>query len=123
MATEEAVFAFVRGSIPSAWALELLLLMRREQQRAWQVDTLVAELRGSRELVSQSLGQLEAAGLVTAGERGDYAYGPKTAELAGLADALAELYGQKPLAVLGAIFSAPSSRIRSFADAFLFRKK
>lgn len=122
MVNEEAVLAFVRSTIPSAWALELLLLLRREPKRAWPVEALVAELRGSHELVSQSLGPLEAAGLVKAGE-GGYSYGPQTAELAELVDALAELHGHKPLAVLSTIFSAPSGRIRSFADAFLFRKR
>jgi hypothetical protein len=123
MAAEEAVLAFVRQSIPSAWALELLLLMRREPSRAWRAETLVAQLRGSEELVSQGLAMLAAAGLVAAGDDGEQVYRPQTPELAELVDALAELHAQKPLAVLGAIFSAPSGRIRTFADAFLFRKK
>lgn len=120
---EEAVLDFVRGSVPSAWALELLLLMRRQRERAWRPEALVSELRGSLELVSQSLAALSEAGLVAADGRGQYAYQPRTPELAEMIDAVAELHAQKPLTVLSAIFSAPSGRIRTFADAFLFRKK
>jgi DNA-binding HxlR family transcriptional regulator len=123
MVSEEQVLAFVRSSIPSAWALELLLLLRRERVRAWRADALVAELRGSEELVAQSLAMLTEAGLVAVSETGEYAYRPERAELAELIDALADLHAHKPLTVLSTIFSAPSSRIRSFADAFLFRKK
>ena len=123
MVNEEQILAFVRHAVPSAWALELLLLMRREPGRSWDPEALVAHLRGSLELVSKSLAALTEAGLVSADDRGHYAYRPQTAELAELTDALAELHAQKPLAVLSAIFTAPSDRIRSFADAFLFRKK
>jgi hypothetical protein len=123
MVDEEAVFAFVRDSIPSAWALELLLLMRRERERKWRAEALVAELRGSTELVTRSLMTLSEAGLIEADDAGEHAYRPRTPELAEMVEALAELHAKKPLRVLTTILSAPSSRIRSFSDAFLFRKK
>jgi hypothetical protein len=123
MTTEEAVLAFVRGSIRSAWALEMLLLLRRDPQRAWSAEALVAELRGSVDLLNQSAASLAAAGLVDIVETGQYVYRPRASQLAELVDALAELYAHKPVAVLSTIFSAPADRIRSFADAFLFKRK
>jgi hypothetical protein len=36
---------FIRSSSKSVWALELLLLMRRERSREWSVDDLIRELR------------------------------------------------------------------------------
>ena len=80
------------------------------------------ELRGSEHLVNESVAALAAAGVVELGETG-IRYGPQSSELGTVVTALVELYGQKPLAVLRAIFTSPSEKIRSFSDAFLFQKK
>lgn len=118
---EETVLSFVRGSIASAWSLELLLLLHRNPERSWSGEALVRELRGSEPLVAESVAALGQAGIVEIGEMG-VRYRPRSPELDGLVTALVELYRQKPIAVLRTIFSAPSDKIRSFADAFLFRK-
>jgi hypothetical protein len=119
---EEAVLSFVRSAIKSAWSLELLLLLHRNKQRSWTGEELVRELRGSEHLVSESVGALSAAGLVEVTETGAR-YLPQSPELAALVAALVELYAQKPISVLRTIFTSPADKIRSFADAFLFKKK
>jgi hypothetical protein len=119
---EEIVLSFVRSAIKSAWSLELLLLLYRDPQLWWTGEALVRELRGSEHLVNESVAALAAAGVVELGETGTR-YGPQSSELGTLVTALVELYGQKPLAVLRAIFTSPSEKIRSFSDAFLFQKK
>jgi len=119
---EEIVLSFVRSAIKSAWSLELLLLLHRDPQRTWTGEALVRELRGSDSLVNESLAALTAAGVVETTENGAR-YNPRSRELDSLVVALVDLYGQKPIAVLHTIFTAPSDKIRSFADAFLFRKR
>jgi len=119
---EEAVLAFVRGSIKSAWALELLVLLRRDPQQGWTRDRLVRELRGSPQLVDEAQASLALAGLAELTETG-VRYRPQSAEAAQCVDALVALYGDKPITVLRTIFTSPSDKIRSFADAFLFQKK
>jgi hypothetical protein len=84
---------------------------------------LVRELRGSPALVAESLAALNAAGLVAATADGAYVYLPQTAELDEVAGGLAALYASKPLAVFHAIFATPEDKLRSFSDAFLFKKK
>lgn len=118
---EAAVLSFVRSAIKSSWSLELLLLLHRDPQRLWSGEALVRELRGSPPLVNESLTALRAAGIVEIAEAGAR-YRPQSRELGELAAALVELYRQKPTTVLHTIFNAPSDKIRSFADAFLFRK-
>lgn len=120
--TEEAVLSFVRGSIRSAWTLELLLLLRREPERRWTFDALVRELRASSASITQSLKSLHAAGVVAL--IGDEAcmYQADRPELDELASALMELYEHKPITVLRTIFTSPNDRIRSFSNAFLFRR-
>lgn len=118
---EAAVLSFVRSSIKSAWSLELLLLLHRNPQRSWSGAELVRELRGSPPLVNESLADLRAAGIIEINETGAR-FRPQSRERGELAAALVELYRQKPTTVLHTIFNAPSDKIRSFADAFLFRK-
>jgi hypothetical protein len=42
---------FVRRSFESVWALELILMMRRENTRCWSVSELTQQLRASELLV------------------------------------------------------------------------
>ncbi len=119
---EDTVLQFVRTVIPSAWTLELLLLLHRDPQQQWTCEGLVRELRGTLGLVFQNLSVLINAGLVAETGDGRFTYRPKSAELSALADGLAELYAQKPITVLKTIFTTPSDKIRLFADAFFFKK-
>lgn len=119
---EEAVLSFVRNALGSAWSVELLLLLQREPRRSWSADALVRELRGSTQLVEESVAFLAAAGLVEIAPRGEIAYKPRSPELAELVAALADLHAQKPFTVLRTIFTSPSDKIRSFSDAFRFKK-
>jgi hypothetical protein len=119
---EETVLAFVRSSIKSGWSLELLLLLHREPQKCWSVDALIRELRGSQHLVDKSVATLRAAGLLAVAEAG-VSYQPQSPERAELTAALADLYANKPITVMNAIFASPNDKIRSLSDAFLFQKK
>jgi hypothetical protein len=121
--TEEAVLSFVKSTIKSAWPLEVLLLMRRAPGAVWTVDALVHELRASTGAVDASLASLIAAGLVATRDTGVYTYAPRSPSLDELVAALAELYAHKPIAVMQAIFSSPTDKIRSFADAFIFKRE
>ena len=102
--------------------MELLLLLQREPRRGWSVADLVRELRGSAQLVQESVAALDAAGLIALAPTSEVQYSPRSAAIAELVTALAELYAQKPFTVLRAIFTSPSDKIRSFSDAFRFKK-
>jgi hypothetical protein len=120
--TEEEVLSFVRSSIKSAWTLELLLLLHRDRESAWKLESLVRELRGSIVLVTESLKALGNAGLILLNENETYLYKPRSPELDDLVSALVELYALKPITVLRTIFTSPSDKIRSFSDAFLLKR-
>jgi hypothetical protein len=119
---EATVLAFVQSSIRSGWSLQLLLLLYRDPHRSWSVEALVRELRGSLALVNESLATLRAAGLIALGDAGA-SFQPQSPDRTELVAALADLYAQKPIAVINAIFASPNDKIRSFSDAFLFQKK
>ena len=78
---EADILEFVRNSIGSVWALELLLVVGGRPERAWQPDELVRELRSSRAAVSGATLLLERAGLVArVGDEG-CRYQPASREL------------------------------------------
>jgi DNA-binding GntR family transcriptional regulator len=120
--TESDLLDFVRSSIRSVWTLELLLLLRRHPGRAWAPEELVRELRASEVVVGEGLPVLHAAGLVSAEPGGVYRYAPASPELDLLVRDLETLHRQRPFAVTKAIFSAPSDKLQTLADAFKLKK-
>lgn len=115
--------SFIRGSIPSTWALELLLLLRKHAPRPFPPEQLVLELRATPLLVSGCIEQLQKAGLVACEAEGTCRFAPASPALEQLCDQLARTYAERPVAVINTIMATPHDRLRSFADAFRFTKK
>ena len=118
--SDEELLSFIASSFRSVWALELLLVLKREP-RAWSRAELVTALRGSELVVSQALDGLVAAGLISVDDAGA-CYTPANDELAQCMDRVEQLYRTKPNAVRRAIIAASSSSATAFADAFKLRK-
>lgn len=117
---ETAEFAaFVREHMRSVWALELLLLLRRDPTRCWAPSDLVRELRASTSLVADNLHRLLASGLV-APEEGCYRYAPASAILEVLCARLEAAYRERPVTVINLI-ARPADPVQSLADAFKFK--
>ena len=118
--TEEEVLASISSSLPSIWALEVLLLVRSQPAKHWASDELVRELRGSTSAISVALSALEAAQLILR-SRGRVQYNATNAGLEAAVTAIAELYATKPAAVIRAIVSGADRNLQIFSDAFRFR--
>jgi len=117
------LLSFIRASIRSTWALELLLLMRKQAPRASAPEELVLALRATPTLVGACLDQLQTAGLVVREETGLWRYAPAAPTLDQLTTELEAAYAEKPVTIINAIVATPSDRLKSFADAFRFPKK
>lgn len=117
------LLSFIRGSIRSTWALELLLHMRQDAAREFEPEELVLALRGTHSLVNGFLDQLLKAGLVLRTDAGRWRYAPAAPALESLCEALERAYAERPVAVINAIAASPNDRLQSFADAFRFTKK
>lgn len=111
---------FVREHIRTVWALEVLLLLRRDRTRCWTPAGLESELRASHKLVADVLAKFETSGLSRADEAGCHHYAPSTPELAALADEIEAAYQQRPVTVINMIAGA-GGPLRSLADAFKIR--
>lgn len=120
MLTEEAT-RLIRGSIKSVWALELLLLLRRDR-RARTADELVRELQSSRAAVDDILAVFRQTGLVESLPGGNFRYYTANAELERGAESLERAYAERPLAVIKEILSAPNERLQTFSDAFKLKR-
>lgn len=120
MATDDDLLGFVREHIRSVWALELLLLLRRDPQRCWAPGDLVSELRASQMLVSDNLQRLAVADLAIREDDGCWRYAPAAPVLDALCARLEAAYRERPVAVVNMI-ARPTDPLQSLADAFKFR--
>ena len=117
----EDLFRLIESSFRSVWALELLLLLKREP-RPWSRDELIATLRASDLVVNKALDELVAAGLVSVEGEGAR-YMPVSDSVARQIDEVEHLYSARPDAVRRAIVSTAASGATAFADAFRLRKE
>jgi hypothetical protein len=121
MAAREDVSRFIRASFRSVWSLELLLLLKRERRR-WSHAEIVASLRGSDLVVTQSVESLAAAGLVDVDEAGGVSFRPFSEREAELVEETELFYASRPDQVRRMIVAATAGGVAAFADAFRIRK-
>lgn len=116
----EDLLRFIGSSFRSVWALELLLVLKRDA-RVWSREELVANMRASELVVSKALDSLVSAGLASVEDAGAI-YMPINDDVAGCVDQLEQLYAIRPDAVRRVIVSNTASGATAFADAFRLRK-
>ena len=116
MASSEELASFISSSFRSVWALELLLLLKREG-RACPTEELIALMRASPSVVDAALASLIAAGL--AGSDGEGAnYLPSSPRVASLVQESEELYRTRPDRVRRLIIASSNPGLTAFSDAF-----
>ena len=120
MADDPDLESFVREHVRSVWAVELLLVLKRDPERRWPPDALTAELRASSTLVNDNLQRFERSGLAIRDEDHTWRYAPASPVLAHLADRLERAYRERPVSIINLIASPPDP-IQGLADAFKFR--
>ncbi|MBS0298075.1 MAG: hypothetical protein JSR45_17375 [Proteobacteria bacterium] len=121
MTSNAEFLAFIRDTVRSVWALELLLLLRRSAPKAWAAQALVDEMRASPGLVDANLQVFEARGLVRREADDCWTYAPLSPVLAALCDRLAATYKDAPVRLINTIASPTDDRLRTLADAFRFK--
>ena len=121
MPSKDPVADFIRASFPSVWALELLCFLSQKEGRSQSRAEMVAVLRGSELVITQSVESLVRAGLVAADADGAAHYAPAKERLAALAAKAQARYASSPDAVRRLIVSAASPSLAAFVDAFRLR--
>lgn len=117
---EHDILSFITSSFRSVWALELLLVLKREA-RVWGRSELVSTMRSSELVVTKALDTLVAAGLASI-EGVGARYMPVSDDVAKCVEETEKLYAARPNAVRRAIVSASAGDVTAFADAFRLRR-
>jgi DNA-binding HxlR family transcriptional regulator len=119
--SDEDLAKFVSASIPSVWALESLLLLKRASPETRRKEELVSQLRSSDLAIAQGLNRLEEAGLV-AKEDDQYCYRPASAIIAALGDEIERIYALKPIWLMQIILRAKHDNLQVFANSFRLKE-
>ncbi len=113
---------FIHVSFKSVWSLELLLIMRRQNARAWTIADLNREMRATESLVKEIVADFVQSGLLMEASPGTFQYRPPTAAIERLVELSEKLYAERPIRVIEAVLNSPNNRVQIFAEAFRFRK-
>jgi hypothetical protein len=118
------VVALVNGPVRTMTHVELLLALRAAEPEPRPLDALARETHApSSAEAHRTLAELAAAQLV-ANPRGDeWTYVPRTSAAREAVDRLAQMYNEKPVTLVRALYSRPARPLTSFVDAFRLRKE
>jgi hypothetical protein len=120
----EALRSFIRDNIPDVDAAELLLLLARNRERRFDLHGVLAELTWTavtEPVARKHLTLLQERGLVVS-QASNYQYSPSTPQLDAAVHALMRVYNERPVTMVRMIYTLRDEKIRSFADAFRFKK-
>ena len=121
MPSRDPIAEFIRTSFQSVWALELLCFLRQKEGKSLSRAEMVAGLRGSELVITQSVDSLVRAGLVAADADGAARFAPANDRLAALAGEAEARYVKSPDAVRRLIVSSAAPSLAAFVDAFRIR--
>jgi hypothetical protein len=116
---------FIRSSVPTTTAAELLLFLAAHPDRPWSAQELLVEMKtGATDVqtVAYHLSLFRVHGLVQEAEAQGVRYHPASPELAAFVVLLAEAYKERPVTLIRTIYEEARLKIKSFADAFKLRK-
>ena len=117
----DGVLSFVDRHIESVEQLEILLLLA-SQERKWRASEIFQTIQSSQTSVEQRLESLVAAGLIAKDEKGCFRFAPKDDDTRNLVKDLADAYKTRRVRIIEAIYTRKTDAVRTFADAFKFRK-
>ncbi|MBF5046527.1 hypothetical protein FGE12_29190 [Aggregicoccus sp. 17bor-14] len=118
----QRVQRFITSHIDSIEKLEVLLLLRAQAARTWTGGEVAQALRIAEESARRRLDDLCERGMFSCERSDSFHYAPISADDAQAVDELATTYAQRRVSVITFIFSRPTERIRSFADAFRLKR-
>jgi hypothetical protein len=120
----EEIKAFIAKYLNSVEQLEVLLLLQRSAPKEWSGAELSKALYISPEASADRLLYFLDHKFLVVRETPEplYRYQPASGDLDRIARDLARLYEERRVRVINLIYSSPIDHIKSFADAFKFRK-
>lgn len=103
--------------------IEVLLAAFARRGQPVRPDQVAADVRKSPDTVRPHLERLAAGGFLVHHQPDDmYLYPERNSDLDTAVEQLAQLYEQRPVTLIKALYERPSTAVLSFADAFRLRK-
>ena len=121
----ESVARFIAQNIGSLEQLEILLLISSVPEQEWSIEAVYNIIRSSPQSVAERLEELRQRGLLSGSETKPVAYRftPRPPEVAQVVEALAHEYKERRVKIVELIYSPRAEPLKTFADAFKFRKE
>lgn len=114
--------SFIANSFRSVWALELLRHLAEHPGRFFSSEELIAALRASDAVVSQSVDNLTTAGLAIVDGEGRAGYHEASLEQGAQVNEAIAFYARSPDKVRRLIVAQSAPGVTAFADAFKLRR-
>lgn len=102
--------------------LEVFLLLGQNPQRLYSPAAIFHIIKTNEASITHCLDSFVRDGLATAQSDGHFQL-VNDAKLLGIASELAQAYRERYVAMIGMIYNKPDQQMRSFANAFRFRKE
>jgi hypothetical protein len=118
----EELCQFIKETIPTIEAVELLVVLSRDPAKQWKPEEIVHEIRPtvmSESEVRKCLVLFRTRGLVIENQDARFQYEPASGALETTVSALAKAYNERPVTLIRTIYSR---KIQSLADAFKIKK-
>lgn len=120
----EDIDRFLDANIESVDQLEILRTLGEGSDREWSVRELAGSLHTGEQSTARNVWALQGRGLLTAERRDPVVVcraGAATPELEGLVRRLLELYRERPVSMIRAVYARAADPLRKFSDAFRVR--
>lgn len=121
----EMLSEFIRRYAPSLSAVEMLVFFAGKPGSMWTFEELIGNFktRGfSEAVVSEHLKQFCQAGLLRE-DAGRFSYRAENAQLAEAVELLMAAFNERPVTLIRTIYALADDPLRSFSDAFRFKKE
>lgn len=121
----EGLKQLIREKIQTVLRLEVLILLHRNQPRAFTVAEVADELGFEKETTAHELAALEASGLIAQSktDKLKYRYQPLNAAMRSMVEHLASGYSRQRVPILSVMLTDHPDRARLFAEAFKIIQK
>ena len=116
----DVVIRDVDQYVDSLDALEVLMLLFRERDRAWAPDDVARELRISGRVARRELERMRTRGV--AADADGYRFDGSDVEKVAAVARIAATYGTRRIELINYVASQTLKRIQSIADAFKLKK-
>lgn len=118
----DSVKQFIAEFLASVEQLEVLLHLYATAPRPWSAAAIAKDLYVAPESVQRRLEEFHEKGLFEKREGDLYTFKPVRQDAERTVHELSLAYKERRVAVINQIFSNPQDHLRSFADAFKFKK-